>query len=164
MEEPRQIPTPDRSDKSVGEMVFDVSERTSTLVREEIELAKAEITEKVNQLVRGSVVGLVGAVFLFFALLLFMHGFAWLLNDLVFDNFWAGFFVEAALFLLIGAIAVLIASRAFKKGAPPTPDLAIEEAKRTRARLEKPPGEGPQKRAPEGLEIPPDKQDTGVGP
>jgi hypothetical protein len=138
MEEPRQTPTPERSDKSVGEMVVDVSERTSTLVREEIELAKAEITEKVNQLVRGSVVGVVGAVFLFFALLLFMHGFAWMLNDLVFNNPWGGFFVEAGLFVLIGAIAVLIASRAFKKGAPPTPDLAIEEAKRTRARLEKP--------------------------
>jgi uncharacterized membrane protein YqjE len=138
LEEPPQTPTPDRSDKSVGEMVVDVSERTSNLVREEIELAKAEISEKVNQLVRGSVVGLVGAVFLFFALLLFMHGFAWLLNDLVFNNFWAGFFVEAALFVLIGAIAVLIARSAFQKGAPPTPDMAIEEARRTRATLEKP--------------------------
>jgi uncharacterized membrane protein YqjE len=138
MEEPPQIPTPDQSDKSVGEMVIDVSERTSTLIREEIELAKAEITEKVNQLVRGSVVGLVGAVFLFFALLLFMHGFAWLLNDLVFNNVWAGFFVEAALFVLIGVIAVLIARSAFQKGAPPTPDLAIEEAKLTRERLERP--------------------------
>jgi uncharacterized membrane protein YqjE len=135
---PTQIPSPDRSDKSVGEMVIDVSERTSNLVREEIELAKAEITEKVNELVRGSVVGLVGAVFLFFALLLFMHGFAWLLNDLVFNNFWAGFFVEAALFVLIGVIAVLIARSAFQKGAPPTPDQAIEQAKLTRERLEKP--------------------------
>jgi len=118
-------------------LVFDVSERTSTLVREEIELAKAEVSEKVNQLVRGSVVGIVAAVFLFFSLLLVMHGVAWLLNDLVFDNLWLGFFVEAALFLLIGAIAVLVAVRAIKKGAPPTPDLAIEEAKLTRERLEK---------------------------
>jgi hypothetical protein len=66
-----------------------------------------------------------------------MEGVAWLLNDLVFDNFWLGFFVEAGLFILIGAIAVLIAVRAFKRGAPPTPDLAIEEAKLTRERLEK---------------------------
>jgi uncharacterized membrane protein YqjE len=132
-------PPRDPADKSVGELVFDVSERTSTLVREEIELAKTEISEKVGQLVRGSVVGIVAGVFLFFALILVMEGVAWLLNDLVFDNFWLGFFVEAALFILIGVVAVLVAVRAFKKGAPPTPDQAIEEAKLTRERLEKGP-------------------------
>ena len=137
MQDPGATPPPDQSDKSVGELVFDVSERTSTLVREEIELAKAEVSEKVSQLVRGSVVGAVAGVFLFFSLILIMEGVAWLLNDLVFDNFWLGFFVEAGAFILIGAIAVLIAVRAFKKGAPPTPDLAIEEAKLTRERLEK---------------------------
>jgi uncharacterized membrane protein YqjE len=130
-------PPPNRSDQSVGELVSDAAARTSTLVREEIELAKAEISEKVNELVRGSVVAIVAGVFLFFALILIMEGVAWLLNDLVFDNFWLGFFVEAALFILIGAIAVLIAVRAFKKGAPPTPDQAIEEAKLTRERLER---------------------------
>jgi uncharacterized membrane protein YqjE len=128
---------PDRDDKSVGELVFDVSERTSTLVREEIELAKTEISEKVSQLVRGSVVGVVAGVFLFLALILIMEGVAWLLNDLVFDSFWLGFFVEAGLFLLIAAIGGLIAYRALLKGAPPTPDLAIEQAKLTRERLEK---------------------------
>jgi uncharacterized membrane protein YqjE len=137
MEDPRFTPPSDSTDKSVGQLVFDVSERTSNLVREEIELAKAEVREKVNQLVRGSVVGVVAAVFLFFSLILLMEGVAWLLNDLVFDNFWLGFFVEAGLFILIGVIAVLIAVRAFKKGAPPTPDQAIEEAKLTRERLEK---------------------------
>jgi uncharacterized membrane protein YqjE len=121
----------------VGELVSDAAARTSTLVREEIELAKAEISEKVSELIRGSVVAIVAGVFLFFALILIMEGVAWLLNDLVFDNFWLGFFVEAALFIVIGAIAVLVAVRAFKKGAPPTPDLAIEEAKLTRERLER---------------------------
>jgi uncharacterized membrane protein YqjE len=137
MQDPHVTPPPPPSDKSVAEMVSDVSERTSTLVREEIELAKAEMREKVEQLVRGSVLGIVAGVFAIAALMLIMHGVAWLLNDLVFDNFWLGFFVEAALFLLIGAIAVLIAKRAFERGAPPTPDLAIEEAKLTRERLER---------------------------
>jgi len=137
LDDPNAKTPRDRTDKSVGELVFDVSERTSTLVREEIELAKTEISEKVSQLVRGSVVGVVAGVFLFLALILIMEGVAWLLNDLVFDNFWLGFFVEAALFIVIGAIAVLVAVRAFKKGAPPTPDQAIEEAKLTRERLER---------------------------
>jgi len=137
LDDPNAKTPPDRADKSVGELVFDVSERTSTLVREEIELAKTEISEKLSQLVRGSVVGVVAGVFLFLALILIMEGVAWLLNDLVFDNFWLGFFVEAGLFLLIAAIGGLIAYRSLLKGAPPTPDLAIEQAKLTRERLEK---------------------------
>jgi uncharacterized membrane protein YqjE len=139
MQEPGITPPPGQDDRSVGQLVGDVSQQTSTLVREEIELAKAEVREKVEQLVRGSVVGAIAAVFLFFSLLLVMHGVAWLLNDLVFDNFWAGFFVEAALFLLVGALAVLVAVRSFQRGAPPTPEQAIEEAKLTRERLERGP-------------------------
>jgi uncharacterized membrane protein YqjE len=137
VQQPGPIPPPPE-DKSVGELVTDVSQQASTLIREEIELAKAEVSEKVSQLIRGSVVGIVAGVFLFFSLILIMEGVAWLLNDLVFNNFWAGFFVEAALFIVIGAIAVLIAVRAIKKGAPPTPNQAIEEAKLTRERLERP--------------------------
>jgi hypothetical protein len=75
---------------------------------------------------------------------MFMHGFAWLLNDLVFDNFWAGFFVEAGLFLLIAAGAGLFAWRAFKRGAPPTPDMAIEEAKEIKAAFDGGEGEEDQ--------------------
>jgi uncharacterized membrane protein YqjE len=118
---------------SVGELVFEVSDRASVLIREEIELAKTEVTEKVNRLLRGSVAGLAAGIFVLLALFMLMHGVAWLLNDLVFDNFWAGFFVEAAVFLLIGAAAGLFAWRAFKRAAPPTPEMAIEEAKEIKA-------------------------------
>ena len=120
-------------DMTVGELVFEVSDQASTLIREEIELAKTEVTEKFNSLLRGSVAGLVAGVFAVLALALAMHGFAWLLNDLVFDNPWAGFFVEAGLFLLIGIAGGLFAYRSFKKAAPPTPDMAIEEAKEIKA-------------------------------
>jgi uncharacterized membrane protein YqjE len=118
---------------SVGELVFEVSDRASVLIREEIELAKTEVTEKFNRLLQGSVAGLAAGIFAVFALLLIMHGVAWLLNDLVFNNFWAGFFVEAAIFLLVGAGAGLFAWRSFKRGAPPTPDMAIEQAKEIKA-------------------------------
>jgi uncharacterized membrane protein YqjE len=118
---------------TVGELVFEVSDRASVLIREEIELAKTEVTEKFNRLLRGSVAGLAAGVFVLLALMLAMFGVAWLLNDVVFDNFWAGFFVEAGLFLLIAAGAGLFAWRSFKRGAPPTPDMAIEEAKEIKA-------------------------------
>jgi uncharacterized membrane protein YqjE len=118
-------------------MVFDVSERVSTLVREEIELAKAEVSEKVSSLLRGGVVGIVAGTFAFLGLILLMHAIAWLLNDLFFDdNFWLGFLIEAVLFFAVAALAGFIAYRAVQKGAPPTPDLAIEEGKRIRQTLE----------------------------
>jgi uncharacterized membrane protein YqjE len=132
---PQVTPESERpvEDMTVGELVFEVTDRASILIREEIELAKTEVTEKVNSLLRGSVTGLVAGVFVLLALMLAMHGFAWLLNDLVFDNFYAGFFVEAAIFLLIAAGAGFYAYRAFKRAAPPTPDMAIEEAKEIKA-------------------------------
>jgi uncharacterized membrane protein YqjE len=128
---------PDDDARSVGEMVFDVSERVSTLVREEIELAKTEISEKVTSLVRGGVVGIVAGLFAFLGLILLMHSIAWLLNDLLFgDNFWLGFLVEAVVFFATAALAGYIAYRALQKGAPPTPDLAIEEGRRIKQTLE----------------------------
>jgi uncharacterized membrane protein YqjE len=124
-------------DKSVGELVIDVSERTSTIIREEIELAKAEVREKVTKLVQGSVVGIAAGVFVLMALAMLMHGIAWLLNDLFFSsNLWAGFMIESAFWLIVAAIAGLLAYRSIQAGAPPTPDLAIEEAKRTKETLE----------------------------
>lgn len=124
-------------ERSLAELVFDVTERTTLLIREEIELAKTEVGEKVGKLVRGSVVGVAAGVFAFLALILVMEGVAWLLNEEVFDGkTWPGFFIEAAAFLLIAALAGMLAFRAVQAGAPPVPEQAIEEAKRTRTVLE----------------------------
>jgi uncharacterized membrane protein YqjE len=132
---PPQVPpaAPAVEKKSVADLVFDVSTGTSSLIREEFELAKAEVTEKVGKLLRGSVVGVAAGVFAFLALILVMEGIAWLLNEEVFDGkTWPGFFIEAAIFLLIAAAAGYIAYRSVKAGSPPVPAQAIEEAKLTK--------------------------------
>ena len=130
---PPKRPEAVTDERSVGELVVDISEKTSFLIREEIELAKAEVTEKVTKLVRGSVVGIVAGVFILMALAMLMHGIAWLINDLFFDDdVWAGFLIESLFWLLIAIGAGLFAYRQFQAGAPPTPDLAIEEAKRVK--------------------------------
>ncbi len=117
-----QPPEPPKEDRSVGEMVFDVSERVSTLIRDEIELAKAEITEKVQSLLRGGVVGIVAGTFAFLGLILLMHSIAWLLNDLFFgDHFWIGFLIEAVVFFATAAIAGYIASRRGAEGLASDP-------------------------------------------
>jgi uncharacterized membrane protein YqjE len=128
---------PPEDERSVAELVIDISEKTSFLIREEIELAKAEVSEKVAKILRGSVAGAAAAVFVLMALAMLMHGIAWFLNDLFFEeDIWLGFLVEAGFWLLVAVGAGLFAYRSVKAGAPPTPELAIEEAKRTKQAFE----------------------------
>src|ERR1700712_3231127 len=131
-------PTSPKEERKLGELVFDVTEGVSGLVREEIQLAKAEVSEKASKIAKGAVVGISAGVFAFLALILVMEGIAWLLNEEVFDGkTWPGFFIEAAVFLLIAALAALIAYKAVKAGSPPLPEQAIEEAKLTKEMLTK---------------------------
>ncbi|HXF32734.1 MAG TPA: phage holin family protein [Solirubrobacterales bacterium] len=137
---PPAVPPPGdpKSERKLGELVFDVTEGVSGLVREEIQLAKAEVSEKASKIAKGAVVGISAGVFAFLALILVMEGIAWLLNEEVFDGkTWPGFFIEAAVFLLIAALAALVAYKAVKAGSPPLPEQAIEEAKLTKEMLTK---------------------------
>lgn len=126
------------SAKAIAEAVNEISERASLLVREEIELAKAEVTEKVSRLVKGAVVGGAAAVFAIFGLVVLIEGFAWLAYWVMPVKtgavFW-GFFVVAAILFVLGGLAGLFASKLFKKGSPPTPQMAIDEARKTKEEL-----------------------------
>jgi uncharacterized membrane protein YqjE len=110
--------------------IQDVTEKAQLLVREEIELAKAEMTDKVTKLIKGAVFGIVAGVFAVFALIYLLNALSWGINDLldVSTALWAGFLITGGLILVLGAIAGFIAMRLVKKGSPPTPQLAIEEA------------------------------------
>jgi uncharacterized membrane protein YqjE len=130
----------DTTSQNIAQAIQEVSDRATLLVREEIELAKAEVTEKVTKLIKGAVVGIAAGIFVVFALIYLLHGFAWLTWYELFPDqqyFW-GFFVVAAVLLLLGALAGYIAARAFKSGAPPTPQLAIDEAKRIKETVQSP--------------------------
>jgi hypothetical protein len=125
------------AEKSLGDVVGDVSTKASLLVREEIELAKAEISEKVSTLAKGSGVAIGAGVFATFALIYFFEGLAWFFNDLlnVRQAFWVGFLIVFGILIVLAGIAGLVGVRWIKRGAPPTPDMAIEEARRTRAEI-----------------------------
>jgi putative superfamily III holin-X len=128
---------PPGADKNLGEIVSEVSEKASLLVRQEIELAKAEVTNKLSKLGRGAAIGAAAGVFLIFGITMFFHTLAWFLYDLFdFGEIWYGFAIVTGILFLLAILAAFIAFRLFKKGAPPTPDMAIEEAKKTRAQFE----------------------------
>ncbi len=122
--------------QNIATAIAEVSERATLLVREEIELAKAEMSEKATKLVKGAIVGAAAGVFFFTALVFALVGCAWLLyfylpigND--FSYFW-GFFAMSVILVVLGLLAGLIAARAVKKGSPPVPSMAIEEARKIR--------------------------------
>ena len=126
------------AEKSLGDTVNDVSTKASLLIREEIELAKTEIAEKAKSLAKGSAVAAAAGVMAVFALIYFFQALAWFFNDL-FDKVntspWIGFLIVFGILILFAGLAAMLGVRWIKKGSPPTPDLAIEEARRTRAEI-----------------------------
>jgi uncharacterized membrane protein YqjE len=116
----------------LAQAIQDVTEKMSLLVREEIELAKTEVTEKVTRLAKGAAIGIAAGIFAVFGLVYLGDAVAWLIWELIegdVNSPWLGFLILAVLIFLLGGIAGLVAARLFKRGAPPAPQMAIEEAK-----------------------------------
>ena len=126
---------PTGSPQQITAALQEVTERAQVIVREEIELARTEITEKITSIVRGAVIATVAGVFVVAALVQALTGFSFLayyvLPGKQFQFFW-GFFFMAGVLLILAVIAGAVAARVFRRGNPPTPELAIEEAHRIR--------------------------------
>ena len=122
---------PDNQTSDLAQAIQEASERASLLVREEIELAKAEMAEKLSKLVKGAVVGAVAGIFAVFGLIYLLHAAAWGIWQATGTqtSFWIGFLVVAVVLFVLGAIAGLVAYRSLKKGSPPAPTMAIEEGR-----------------------------------
>jgi uncharacterized membrane protein YqjE len=135
----------DQQPSELARAVQDITEKAQLLVHEEIALAKAEMTEKISKLVKGAIFGIVAGVFAVFALVYLLHALSWGIWE-VFDtqsNFWIGFLITGVLILILGAIAGVIAMRLIKKGTPPKPELAIEEAQLIKGTLTASPASHP---------------------
>jgi uncharacterized membrane protein YqjE len=129
--------------QNIAHAISEVSERATKLVHEEIELAKAELSEKTSKLVKGAIVGAAAGVFIVLALVFALVGCAWLLYYYLpvgdFAYFW-GFFAMAVILVVLGVLAGLIAARAVKRASPPVPNMAIEEARKIREAVSNGPG------------------------
>jgi putative superfamily III holin-X len=126
------LPADDPTPQQLIRTITEVSEKASLLVREEIELAKAEITARVTYLIRGAVVGIAAGIFVVTGLLFLLHGAAWFAWQMTGTDtsFWLGFLIVAVILFILGAIAGALAYKAVKRGSPPTPELAIDEARK----------------------------------
>jgi hypothetical protein len=123
----------------MGSAIQQVTELSQKIIHEEIELAKAEIGEKVSKLARGAAIGAAAGVFVLAGLIYFLHALSWFVWKLIrgdsTDNFYLGFLIVAVGLFLLAGLAGFIAFRLVKRGAPPTPQMAIDEAQKVRATL-----------------------------
>jgi uncharacterized membrane protein YqjE len=121
---------PDPQVSELGHAIQEVTEKVQLLVREEIALAQAEMTQKLSRLVRGIVAGAVAGIFALFGLVYLLHAASWGVWELLGtgNGPWLGFLIVTLVLFLLGAIGGLIAFRLIKKATPPMPELAIEEA------------------------------------
>jgi uncharacterized small protein (DUF1192 family) len=129
------LPGSNEQQDNLAAALTEVTERITALVRDEIELAKAEMTQKVSSIARGAAAVAAGAVFGVFAVIFFLLFVAWGLDGIFVagtGDLWLGFLLT---FVILGALtagAFLFAWRKLKVGAP-KPTMAIDEAKKIRA-------------------------------
>lgn len=98
-----------RSGRSAGQLIKEVTEDLSTLVRKEIELAKQELGAAMGAKAKGAAIIAVAGVLAFFALIFLLLA----LRDGL-DTFlwtWIADLVTAGILLLLGAIGALIAKK-----------------------------------------------------
>jgi hypothetical protein len=123
------MPTQETDSQGVGAAVKQVAEHTSSIVRLELELAALELKKKVVSLGFGIGFGLGAAV-----MLVFMVAFAYAAIGaalaLVMPTL-AALLVVAGILLLQALLFAFLALNRIKKGTPPVPEQAIQEAKLT---------------------------------
>jgi hypothetical protein len=114
-------------DRTVAELVHDLSEQMSTLIRDEIRLARAELSEKGKRAGIGA--GLFGgagiAALYGVGALLFAVGLG--LAKVV-DGWLAALIVAVALFVIAGIMA-LVGRGQVKQAVPPVPEQTVQSVK-----------------------------------
>jgi hypothetical protein len=102
-----------RDERSLGDLFSDLSRETTTLVRQEVQLAKAELTQSATEaarglgmLVAGGAVAYAGLLFLLLAIVFGLIEAGW--------DAWLSAFVVGLVVVAIGAILVLRARESLK--------------------------------------------------
>jgi uncharacterized membrane protein YqjE len=118
-----------QSPQSLGAAVKEVAERASAIVRLELELAAMELKRKISTLGLG--IGLLAgaALFVVFMLAFFFATIAAALATTM--PTWAALLVTTGLLLLLAGVLGYLGVAKVKKGTPPLPEQAIQEAKLT---------------------------------
>lgn len=119
--------TAGRQDASTGELLTRLSHDTSQLVRDEMALAKLEMTEKAKRIGLGAGLFSVAGLLAFFAVATLVATAVLGLAEAL--PAWLAALVVAVVLLLAAGAAALVGKRNVARGAPPVPSDTIESVK-----------------------------------
>lgn len=119
------------ADPSIGELVKDATSQVSTLVRAEVELARAEITRDVKKGVAGSVAFIAALVVLFYSTFFFFFFLAALLDTWLWR--WVAYLIVFAIMLVTAAVLALFGWLKVRRIRGP--QQTIETVRETRSAL-----------------------------
>jgi MFS family permease len=117
----------DLRERPIGELLKQLSEETTTLVRKELDLAKAEMAEKAKEAGKGA--GMFGAAgILGFLALGALTAFFIMLLDGAVPN-WAAALIVAAVYAAIAGVLALTGRNKVQEATPPMPEQTVETIK-----------------------------------
>jgi uncharacterized membrane protein YqjE len=117
----------DLRDRPVGELLKELSSQTTTLVRQELELAKAEMAEKGKQAGLGA--GMFGGAGLFAVFALAALTTCVIAALATGMDVWLAALIVAAVYAGVAAVLGLVGRQKTREAIPPAPEQAIESTK-----------------------------------
>jgi uncharacterized membrane protein YqjE len=117
----------EQGDRSVGELVKDLSEQTSALVRKELELARAEMTQKGKAAGIGA--GMFGAAALFGALALGALTATLILALAETMAAWLAALIVTAAYGAVAGVLALTGKKKVREATPPVPEQTKESVR-----------------------------------
>jgi hypothetical protein len=115
------------ADQPVGDLVKQLSEQTSALARKEVELAKAELTEKGRAAGIGA--GMFGGAGLFGLFAFAALTAALILALAIVLDAWLAALIVAAAYGAVAGVLALVGKQRVEEATPPAPEQAIDSVK-----------------------------------
>jgi uncharacterized membrane protein YqjE len=115
-------------DRPTGELLKELSDQTTTLVKQEVELAKAELSEKGKQAGKGA--GMFGGAGLFgIAAFLALTTCVIALLATALDHVWLAALIVAVVYAGVAGVLAMTGKQKVQEAAPPVPEQAKESVK-----------------------------------
>ncbi|CPR11061.1 transmembrane protein [Mycobacterium bohemicum DSM 44277] len=117
------------AEPSIGDLIKDATAQVSTLVRAEVELARAEITRDVKKGLTGSVYFIAALVVLFYSTFFFFFFLAELLDTWLWR--WASYLIVFGSMVVVGAVLALLGFLKVRRIRGPRETIASVKETRT---------------------------------
>ena len=123
MQEENSTEQQQREERSIGELFAELSQKTATLVRQEIELAKVEMTQKASRVGKNVGFLVIGSVVAYTGLLAVVAAVIILLGEVM--AYWLSAAIIGVVIAAVGAVLVVKGANTLRQEEP-TPRETVE--------------------------------------